>query len=78
MEMIEEEGFEELRQYLGIKDDSKDGDVSKLTSLCDHLASLFVTYSLYVPEIENRWDENLSQHWQKRIWGKGFFKFKLQ
>ena len=70
--MIEEEGFEELRQYLGIKDDSKDGDVSKLTSLCDHLASLFVTYSLYVPEIENRWDENLSQHWQKRIWEKVF------
>ncbi len=40
----------------------------KLTALSDHLASLFVTYALYCPNLEDQWDRHLQGHWQRQVW----------
>lgn len=71
-EHITEPDFDDLRCYLQSAEPSKSIDNSKLTSLCDHLASQFVTYSLYTPFLKSEWEKNIKTHWQKKVWEKVF------
>lgn len=64
---MDEKELEPLISYLK-GGDGKRLDTPKLTALSDHLASLFVTYSLYRNEQEEIWEAKLSTHWQKKIW----------
>ena len=69
---IEDPQFLELKNYLVKNKSSSQIDSSKLTSFCDHLASEFVTYSLYVPSMEDAWQKNFEGHWQQKIWKELF------